>query len=65
MSDKPRTWSRAAKVIGAHVLMGLAIGFVIALVNPTNWKFGLKWASTGALVGLAVGITNWFLRRST
>jgi hypothetical protein len=61
MSDEPEKPARSW-IIGSPILMGTAIGFLIAALNPQSLAFSLECASLGALFGLAGGIARWFLR---
>jgi hypothetical protein len=62
MTDEPKKRTRAVRIIGSRTMMGVGAGIVIALVNPSNWRFCLECLALGALFGLAVGITDWLTR---
>jgi hypothetical protein len=63
MSDEPDrslTW-----IISSPILVGVGVGFIIAMLHPESMEFSLECASLGALIGLAVGIATWLLRRAS
>jgi hypothetical protein len=64
MSDEQERASRAW-IIGSPILMGTAIGLVVAAVNPQSLEFSVGCASLGALIGLGGGIARWFLRKAS
>ena len=64
MSDEPGSQSRAW-TIGSPILMGIALGFIIAMLHPESLEFTVGCAALGALIGLVFGIAIWFWRRAS
>jgi hypothetical protein len=61
MSDDPQKQSRAW-IIGAPILMGIAIGLLVATRKPQSLESTVECAFLGLLTGLAVGVGIWFWR---